>query len=215
MSLKLIDVCKDYRLHRGKRRVLSDINFEILRGERVGFLGRNGAGKSTLVRLIGGSELPTSGRIERDMAVSWPIAFSGGFQGSLTGFDNLRFICRVYNADYEAVKPFVEEFTGLGRYLREPVNTYSSGMGAKLAFAISMAVEFDCFLVDEVLVVGDEKFQERCRYELFEKRTDRAMIMVSHDPGLIREYCSKAGVLDGGHLTMFDSVDDAYSFFRR
>jgi capsular polysaccharide transport system ATP-binding protein len=149
------------------------------------------------------------------MSVSWPLAFSGGFQGSLTGLDNLKFICRVYNTPYEKALPFVEEFTELGKYLREPVKRYSNGMRAKLAFGMSMAVEFDCFLIDEVIAVGDSDFQRKCHTELFEKRADRAMILVSHDPHMIREHCSRAYVLDAGYLESFPDVESAYQYYEK
>ncbi|MBN3780238.1 ABC transporter ATP-binding protein [Burkholderia sp. Ac-20345] len=211
--IELDDVRKYYSTRNGQRLVLDGVNLTINPGERIGILGRNGAGKSTIIRLISGSELPSSGRISRSMSVSWPLAFSGGFQGSLTGLDNLRFVCRVYQASFENALPFVEEFSELGEYLREPVKKYSSGMRARLAFAISMAVEFDCFLIDEVIAVGDRRFHEKCKYELFEKRKDRAMILVSHDAITVKEYCDRACVLEGGRLHHFDDVDDAYDFY--
>jgi capsular polysaccharide transport system ATP-binding protein len=211
--IELFNVSKKYSVRGGHRLVLGDISCKIERGERIGILGRNGAGKSTLIRLISGTELPTSGSIKRSMSVSWPLAFSGGFQGSLTGLDNLRFICRVYNASYEKSLPFVEDFTELGKYLREPVKHYSSGMKAKLAFAMSMAIEFDCFLIDEVIAVGDSGFQHKCHTELFEKRADRSMIMVSHDAHMIRERCSRAYVLENGALKYFQDVESAYQYY--
>ncbi|VVD31148.1 ABC transporter ATP-binding protein [Paraburkholderia dioscoreae] len=211
--IALRNLNKYYRTRAGRRHVLNDISFSLEKGERIGILGRNGAGKSTLIRMIGGAELPSSGQIERRMSVSWPLAFNGGFQGSLTGFDNIRFICRVYEADYHTVLPFIEEFTELGQYLREPLKTYSSGMSARLAFGLSMAIEFDCFLIDEVISVGDSNFHRKCQRELFEKRSDRAMIVVSHDPHLIREHCSKASVLRAGRLHHFPTLDDAYAFY--
>ncbi|CAB3782096.1 ABC transporter ATP-binding protein [Pararobbsia alpina] len=213
--IELIDVCKKYEVRDGKRLVLDNVNCQIKRGEHIGILGKNGAGKSTLIRLISGSELPTAGQIKRGMSVSWPLAFSGGFQGSLTGLDNLRFVCRVYSASYEKALPFVEEFTGLGNYLREPVKRYSSGMRAKLAFAISMAIDFDCFLIDEVIAVGDSEFQRKCHIELFEKRSDRAMIMVSHDPRMIREHCTRSYVIESGILRYFSDVETAYEYYER
>ena len=124
----LDNITKVYDTRKGPRAALKDIDFEISRGEKIGIFGLNGSGKSTLIRLISGAELPTSGTIQRGMSVSWPLAFGGAFQGSLTGLDNLRFVCRVYGASYEKSVPFVEEFSGLGFYLREPVKTYSSGM---------------------------------------------------------------------------------------
>lgn len=211
--ISLNNVNKFYQTRSGHRQVLKDISFSIERGERIGILGKNGAGKSTLIRMISGTDLPTSGVIDRNMSVSWPLAFSGGFQGSLTGFDNARFICRVYNADMKLVLPFVEEFADLGAYMREPVKKYSSGMLARLAFALSMAIEFDCFLIDEVIAVGDRDFQIRCHRELFEKRSDRAMIIVSHDAHMIREHCNRASVLRDGVLHHFSSIDLAYDFY--
>ncbi len=210
--IKVENMSKSYLTRNGWRRVLENVNMEINRGEKIGILGLNGAGKSTLVRLVGGAELPSSGTIYRGMSVSWPLAFAGAFQGSLTGLDNLRFVCRVYNADYKRAAPFVEEFSELGRYLREPVKKYSAGMLARLAFALSIAVEFDCFLIDEIIAVGDARFQAKCAAELFEKRKDRAMIMVSHNGEFIREHCGRAAVLIGGRLHMFEGVDEAILF---
>ncbi|HZW86481.1 MAG TPA: ABC transporter ATP-binding protein [Gallionella sp.] len=212
--IKIDNLVKQYPTRQGPRTVLDNINLSIDRGEKVGILGRNGSGKSTLIRLISGAEQPTSGSIRRDISVSWPLAFGGAFQGSLTGLDNLRFICRVYGTSTEDRIPLVQEFSELGQYLYEPVKTYSAGMRARLAFAISMVVEFDCFLIDEIVAVGDARFQEKCRIELFEKRKDRAMILVSHDPGFIRAYCQHASVLVEGKLTSFDQVDDAFAFYQ-
>ncbi|MEO7623306.1 MAG: ABC transporter ATP-binding protein [Gallionella sp.] len=212
--IKINNLVKQYPTRHGPRTVLDNINLSIKAGEKVGILGRNGSGKSTLIRLISGAEQPTSGNIHRGISVSWPLAFGGAFQGTLTGLDNLRFICRVYGASTEDKIPFVQEFSELGQYLYEPVKTYSSGMRARLAFAISMVVEFDCFLIDEIVAVGDARFQERCRVELFEKRKDRAMIMVSHDPGFIRAHCEHASVLVEGKLTSFEQVDDAFTFYQ-
>ena len=207
-------VTKKYGTRHGTITVLEDINLIIRPGEKVGILGRNGAGKSTIIRLISGAERPSSGQIRREMSVSWPLAFGGAFQGTLTGLDNLRFICRVYGTSAEDKIAYVQEFSELGRYLHEPVKSYSSGMRARLAFAISMVVEFDCFLIDEIVAVGDSRFHEKCRVELFEKRKDRAMIIVSHDPGYIREHCDHAAVLVKGRLTAFAHVDDAFSFYQ-
>jgi capsular polysaccharide transport system ATP-binding protein len=208
--ISLANVCKTYQTRSGPREVLRHLNLRVEKGQKIGVLGRNGAGKSTLIRLISGAELPTRGHVHRGMSISWPIAFGGAFQGSLTGLDNLRFVCRIYNAPIERAIPFVEAFSELGPYLHEPVKKYSSGMRARLAFAISMAIEFDCFLIDEVVAVGDQRFHEKCHHELFEKRKDRSMIIVSHDPWYIREHCDSAAVLNNGELVSYDNVDEAY-----
>lgn len=214
-TIGIYNVCKSYPTRQGPREVLHDISVQIPMGQRIGILGRNGAGKSTLIRIISGAEMPTSGEIVRTMSVSWPLAFGGAFQGALTGIDNLRFICRVYGTDPADKIAFVEEFSELGIYLREPVKSYSSGMRARLAFAISMVVEFDCFLIDEIIAVGDSRFHQKCHVELFEKRADRAMIFVSHDAAYIREHCHVAAVLLDGKLHQFDDVEHAQEFYAR
>ncbi|NDY93416.1 ABC transporter ATP-binding protein [Ideonella livida] len=213
--IELQQVSKRYPTRQGWRTVLDRIDLSLAPGRNVGILGRNGAGKSTLIRLLAGAEQPSAGHIHRGMSVSWPLAFGGAFQGHLTGLDNLRFICRVYNVDWQPLLPFIEEFTELGAYLREPVGRYSMGMMTRLAFALSMAIEFDCFLIDEAMVVGDKRFHDRCHHELFHKRRDRAFILVSHDENVIRLYCERACVLHQGRLHSFDSVDEAYRFYQQ
>ena len=206
-------VYKQYQTRSGWRPVLKDINFTLKKGEKIGILGRNGAGKSTLIRLISGVEPPTAGEIKRTMSISWPLAFSGAFQGSLTGMDNLRFICRVYDVDMDYVKAFTEDFSELGQYLYEPVKRYSAGMKARLAFALSLAVEFDCYLIDEVIAVGDSRFAAKCKHELFERRKDRSIILVSHSHSAMKSYCDNAMVLEAGHLHQFPTMDEAYQYY--
>ena len=208
--IRLTNVCKDYPTKAGLRRVLSNVNLTIHPGERVGILGQNGAGKSTLIRLISGAEPPTLGTIERNMSVSWPLAFTGGFQGSLTGADNVRFICRIYGVDFEPRFRFVEEFSELGIYLNEPVANYSSGMRARLAFAISMTIDFDCYLIDEVLAVGDARFRERCKVELFQKRRDKAMLIVSHSHRYLKGNCERFLLFKDGAIEEYDDFNQAY-----
>jgi len=208
--ITLTDVSKSYPTRQGPVTVLDRVSLQVSPGEKVGILGRNGAGKSTIIRLISGAERPDSGSVTRTMTVSWPIAFGGAFQGTLTGLDNLRFICRIYGVDPEDKIDFVDDFAELGRYLREPVKSYSSGMRARLAFAISMVIEFDCFLIDEVAAVGDDRFTNKCQHELFEKRRDRAMVIVSHDHAYIKQHCERIALLRNGNFTFFDDLDAAY-----
>lgn len=213
--IRLTDVCKDYDTKAGPRRILDTVNLTILPGERVGILGRNGAGKSTLVRLISGAEQPTLGTIERNMSVSWPLAFTGGFHGSLTGTDNVRFICRIYGVEFGPRYEFVKDFSQLGIYLDEPVNKYSSGMRARLAFAISMTIDFDCYLIDEVMAVGDESFRERCKYELFEKRKDKAKLIVSHSHRYLRETCNRFLLFREGRIEEFEDFSEVYFIYKQ
>jgi capsular polysaccharide transport system ATP-binding protein len=204
---------KSYPMGSGRKQVLKGLNLHIEAGERVGLLGRNGAGKTTLIKLLGGVEMPTSGKVRRHMSVSWPLGFGGGFQGSLTGYDNARFIARIYGREYREIRDFVEEFTELGPQLRMPVKTYSSGMRARLAFALSLAIEFDCYLIDEIIMVGDANFHHKCHYELFEKRGDRALVLASHSPDLIREFCDRAVVLNQGLATVYTDVNEALEVY--
>lgn len=209
--IKAEHVTKVYPTRSGDRVVLNDISFTLDHGEKLGILGRNGAGKSTLIRLVSGAEQPTSGCVTRNMSVSWPLAFGGAFQNALTGLDNVRFISRIYNQDYKQNIDFVAEFTELGLYLREPVRSYSQGMRARLAFAISMIIEFDCYLIDEISAVGDARFHERCEIELFQKRHDRAMLIISHDIEYVRNHCSKFAVIHDGNMDFYHDFDQAYA----
>lgn len=212
----MIQCCNLYKHYRSgsvSKAVLKGVDFVINPRDRVALLGRNGAGKSTLIRLIGGVEMPTSGKIIRQMSCSWPLGFNGGFQGSLTGYDNARFIARIYGKPYREMREFVEDFTELGGQLRIPVKLYSSGMRARLAFALSLAIEFDCYLIDEVIMVGDKSFQDKCKAEFFEKRDDRALLLASHSLGTVRQYCNRAILLDQGVATMYEDVSEAVSIY--
>ena len=211
--LKLVNVSKRYPSRMaGEVEVLKQISFTLCKGERLGILGKNGAGKSTLIRLLGGVEQPSSGLIERSMSISWPLAFTGGFQSTLSGLDNLKFVCRIYGVDYERAMPFILDFSELGSLLYEPIKTYSSGMLARLAFAVSMSVDFDCFLIDEVIAVGDARFRDKCRRELLEVRANHSVILVSHDINSIREYCNRFAVVANGQFYEFDHLDLAWDF---
>lgn len=207
------DLHKSYYTGHREKKVLKGVDLTIRPGDKIGLLGRNGAGKTTLIKMIGGVEMPTSGRVSRKMSCSWPLGFNGGFQGSLTGYDNARFIARIYDQDYRELRDFVEDFTELGSQLKTPVKTYSSGMRARLAFALSLAIEFDCYLIDEVIMVGDQNFQQKCHYELFEKRADRALLLASHSAEWIRSFCNGAMILANGHGTAYDDVEQALEIY--
>lgn len=204
------DVHKSYPVRGGGRTtVLDGFSGTIRPRVNVGILGRNGAGKSTLMRLISGGERPTRGAIYREGTVSWPLGFAGGFNGSLSGRQNLRFIARLYDADYEEVSDFVEDFAEIGRFFDAPLKTYSAGMRARLAFGAAMAMQFDYYLIDEVIGVGDANFQRKCR-EVFEARAERAtLLLVSHVPRLLQQFCDIGGVLQDGRLTFYDTLDEA------
>lgn len=202
---------------RGRAPVFSGVDFSLARTGRLALLGRNGQGKSTLIKVLGGVLRPTAGQIGWRMAASWPIGFGGGFQGSLSGLDNIRFLARLYERDFDHLLTRVDDFAELGQALRQPVKHYSSGMRARLAFGLSLAIEFDCYLIDEVVAVGDARFQEKCREELFARRADRAFIMASHDTHLVERECDRALILEGGQARLYDNVHEAveaYTFLR-
>jgi len=207
------DVSKNYPGPSGIRTVLNRVNFTVQRGEKVALFGRNGAGKSTAIRLISGVEKPSSGTITREMSISWPLGLDGGFHGTLTGNDNIRFISRVYGRDPDDVKDEVDEFAELGRNLSMPVKTYSMGMRARLAFGISLAIDFDCYLIDEIISVGDQRFQKKSRDAMFEGKKDKSIILASHDMNIVREYCSKAIILHRGKAKIFNDIELAIDIY--
>ena len=211
--IKFINVSHSYKIKSGKNIIFSDLNFSVSKGDKIGIIGRNGAGKSTLLRLIGGVEEPNSGKVIKKMSISWPLAFGGGFQGSLSGLDNTRFICRVYNKPLEGAEQYIQQFAELGDYFYEPVKSYSSGMRAKLAFGISMLIDFDCYLIDEITAVGDASFQEKCNQELFVNKKESAMVIVSHDENVIKDKCDSVLLIDSGNGTYFSDVNEAFSVY--
>ena len=203
------NVSKAYKVHRHFKPVFNNLNFRIDRGDAVGICGANGAGKSTLMRMLAGVEPQTGGKIVRTMSTSWPIGFTSAFQMGLTGADNARFIARIYDRDEDEVLAKVEDFAELGDYLFQPVRTYSTGMQARLAFGVSLTIDFDCYLVDEVTGAGDVRFRDKSETALMERRERAALVMISHDPGTLQQYCTKGAVLYGGALTFFDSISEA------
>jgi capsular polysaccharide transport system ATP-binding protein len=213
--IRVIELSKDYHSETSQvsHRVLNSITFTVARGEKLALLGRNGAGKSTLIRLIAGAELPTRGVIDRGMSVSWPVGLNGGVGPSMTGNDNIRFMSRMYGKPFAQMRDYVEDFAQLGKFLSEPVTTYSAGMRARLNFALSLALDFDCYLVDEIIAVGDQRFQRRSYEELFEKRADRSLILASHSPEIIKAYCSRAVVLHRGRSKVFEDLDLAVAIY--
>ena len=212
-AIVIDSIVKEYESTIGTRRILDGISLSVGRGEKIAVLGRNGAGKSTLVKIIGGVEVPTSGQIIRGISMSWPLALAGGFEVSMSGMDNIRFIARIYNKPIKDMIAFVDDFAELGRQLYLPVRAYSSGMRARLAFALTLAVDFDCFLIDEVISVGDQRFHAKCHEALFVKRHHCAMILVSHDTHIIKEYCNQALVLKNGRGKVFDDIDYALDIY--
>lgn len=205
---------KDYHTPVGRRRALDNVSFDVAQGQKIAVVGRNGAGKSTLLKLISGVETPTGGTISRGLFMSWPLGFSGGLGPEMTGRDNARFIARLYDRDIDDVIAFVDDFAELGAQIDVPLRDYSTGMSMRLAFALTLAIDFECLLIDEVMSVGDQRFHRKCHEALFVERQHRAMILISHDVSIIREFCSRVIVLKAGRSRAFDDIDLALDIYR-
>lgn len=216
--IRLENISKRYRSDRGfSKQVLSDVNITIPPTTNVGLIGKNGAGKSTLLRLIAGADMPTRGKVIRECRVSWPLGFGGGLVGNLTGRQNSRFVCRINGVDEMEIQEklqFVQDFSELGEMFDFPISTYSTGMSARLKFALSLVFDYDVYLSDELVAVGDITFQEKSR-KAFKDLVGRAgLIMVAHQEKTLKEYCSTGILIHEGHAHWFDSIDDAFKAYK-
>ncbi|MEQ6277987.1 ABC transporter ATP-binding protein [Kluyvera huaxiensis] len=214
--IKIENLTKSYRTPKGRHYVFKNLNIEIPEGRSIALIGRNGAGKSTLLRMIGGIDRPDSGKITTNKTISWPVGLSGGFQGSLTGRENVKFVSRLYAKKDELRDKvdFVEAFSELGKYFDMPIKTYSSGMKSRLGFGLSMAFDFDYYLVDEVTAVGDAKFKMKCD-ELFDLRhRESNFIMVSHSLNSLKKYCDIALLIDfEDGVELYETVQSAIDVY--
>ncbi|EFQ2923912.1 TPA: ABC transporter ATP-binding protein [Escherichia coli] len=216
--IKIENLTKSYRTPTGRHYVFKDLNLEIPSGKSVAFIGRNGAGKSTLLRMIGGIDRPDSGKIITNKTISWPVGLAGGFQGSLTGRENVKFVARLY-AKQEELKEkieFVEEFAELGKYFDMPIKTYSSGMRSRLGFGLSMAFKFDYYIVDEVTAVGDARFKEKCAQLFKERHKESSYLMVSHSLNSLKEFCDVAIVFkDDNAVGFYEDVQEGVDEYKK
>ncbi|RYJ18384.1 ABC transporter ATP-binding protein [Rahnella variigena] len=215
--ININNVTKSYLTPKGRHYVFKNLSVCLPENKSVALIGRNGAGKSTLLRVIGGIDSPDSGSIDTNKTISWPVGLSGGFQGSLTGRENVKFVSRLYanNNEISERVSFVENFSELGKYFDMPIKSYSSGMKARLAFGLSMAFKFDYYLIDEVTAVGDARFKNKCSTIFKEKHDQSNFLMVSHSLGSLIEYCDVALVIARDNkVIFFDDVQDAVSFYK-
>lgn len=195
--------------------VLRDVDFVIPHNTSVGIVGRNGAGKSTLLRLIGGMDAPDKGKVVRECRVSWPIGLNGGFQGSMTGRQNVKFVARIHGGDDRIPELIerVQDFAEIGKAFDQPVKTYSSGMRSRLAFGLSLAFDFDVYLSDEATAVGDKAFKEKATKAFRDRVGKASIVMVSHQEGMLRDLCQAGVLLEGGSATWFDDIEDAIKVY--
>ena len=213
--IELNHVTKSFQLPHGKTKVvLNDISYVFPEGVSMGILGHHGSGKSTLLRIICGKSEPDSGYVKRTSRVSWPVGFGGGLNANLTGRDNLKFTCRIYGADIGPVTRFVESFTELGAYMDLPLRTYSTGMKSRLAFGLSMAIEFDYYLVAGSIPLGEGTFRERAKQVFAERMKHASLIIFSHKTRLISRYCDNAVILENGRFIQFNTLAAAVARYR-
>lgn len=211
-GIVLKNVSKKYETELGFKEILKNVSIKIPYGKNIGILGVNGAGKSTLLRMLGKIDFPTKGKISSNHSFSWVMGLSGGFQGSLTGRDNVKFVCRIHGLSEEEIKQkidFILDFTELGKDFELPVKTYSNGMKSKLGFAMSLSIEFDYYLIDETISVGDVFFKNKCVNAVNELRKKSNFIVVSHDMKVLKEMCDVGILLHNQELILYDSVDEA------
>ena len=191
---------------------LKDVSFSVERGHCFGVVGANGSGKSTLLKLIAGTAKPTSGTIEVEGRISALLELGAGFHPDFTGRENAYLngsLLGLTRRETEAAMPAIEAFAQLGRFFDAPIKTYSSGMAARLGFAVAVHVDPDVLLVDEVLAVGDEYFQHKCYAKIAEFRgAGKTIVLVSHDIGLIQRLCDRAIWLDQGRVAASGTVRD-------
>lgn len=204
---------KSYKAGSSEKIILRDVSLDIPLDKNIGILGQNGAGKSTLIRILSGIEKLDRGSVTLASRVSFPLGFGGGIHPSMTGEENCRFVARIYGQEIEGIVDFAKDFAELGAYFYLPVRTYSSGMRARLAFGLSLALEFDVYLIDEVIAVGDRRFQRKSRDAFRRRRARSTIIMVSHSVGTIRQYCQRGAILHDGKIEVFDRVDEAQACY--
>jgi capsular polysaccharide transport system ATP-binding protein len=213
--IELRNVCKEFVL-KGRRKVVADNITAIFPEKRaVAILGRNGAGKSSLLKMLAGTMLPDSGEIISTGHTSWPVGFAGSFHPELSGLQNTRFIARVYGVDTGELADFVADFAELGQHFHLPLRTYSSGMRSRLAFGVSMGIQFDTYLVDEVTAVGDATFKEKSEELFAERLNNSSAVMVTHTMGQVRRLCNYVGVLHMGRLHFYDDIEEGIEFHQR
>ena len=216
--IELKNLTKSYVLKGKKIEVFKNLNCTIETGVSTALLGRNGAGKSTLLRIIGGIDKPDSGEIISDRTISWPVGLVGGFQGSLSARENVTFVSKVYFGNNEEltnkVVNNVEEFASIGEYFDRPFVTYSQGMRSRVTFGLSMAFEFDVYLIDEITSAGDESFRERSKKILEDRHITSDFIMVDHNIGRLNIHCDRALILHEGKLIQCEDIEEGIEKYK-
>ena len=236
IAVRFDHVRKTYKLYKNDRQRLlasftsrikcdlinasDDLTFTCKRGEALAFLGDNGAGKSTALKMITGVCFPTSGTIEVHGRVSALLELSAGFDMRLSGMENIRMRCQLWGLseeESEELIPSIVEFSELGKYIEQPMRTYSSGMRARLGFAFASSIKPDILVVDEALSVGDRKFSAKCRKRVSDimKNENVTVLFVTHSTSQAKEFCTRGIVLSHGKTMFEGTIEDAVAFYEK
>ena len=210
--IELKNVTKYFKTEGDKKYILKNVSLKIPSGINLGILGRNGAGKSTILRMLGGIDFPTVGTISSNKTFSWPMGLAGGFQGSMTGRQNVKFVCRVYGKTPSQISEIIEsvqKFAEIGDYFDMPIKIYSSGMKSRLSFGLSLAFDFDYLIIDETLSVGDENFKKKATAALEKKIENCNVLLVSHSMGVLRKICDAGILVNNGTISYYEDIEDA------
>lgn len=193
-------------------KVLNNINLNIKKGESVALIGTNGSGKSTLLKLMTKIIFPTSGTIETNGKLTSLLELGAGFHPDFTGRENIYFNASIFGLTRKDIENRIDEiieFSELGEFIDNPVRTYSSGMYMRLAFSVAINVDAEILLIDEILAVGDQHFQEKCIAKMKElKEQGKTMVFVTHSMDTVKEFCSRAVWLSNGVIKMDGKPDE-------
>jgi ABC-type polysaccharide/polyol phosphate transport system ATPase subunit len=233
--IEVINVSKRYKLYKSKKHraiaalvpglnkhhtdfySLKNLNLQVKKGEIIGVIGRNGSGKSTLMKLIAGVTIPTSGSVRVKGKIVPLLELGSGFHPEFTGYENIYFYTAVMGYPKEIIRDKIKEiidFADIGEFIDQPIKNYSSGMKSRLAFAVSVNIDPDILILDEVLSVGDSEFKEKSYRkikEFFERQ--KTILYVSHSMSSVKELCSRAILIEKGELIMDDVPDAVIKYY--
>ncbi len=212
--LKFENVSKSFWTGTQRKVILDRASFTVEIGQSLGILAANGTGKTTLINMMAGLEKPDDGKITRTSRISFPLGFMGGITPAHSASENARYIARLYGLDPDYIEAFCRYLVNIDEYFDMPMKTYSSGMSARVSFALLLALEFDIYLIDEGMPSStDADFNRKAGNVLHERLTKSTVVIVSHSAFILERYCSRAAVLKDGHLHMFDSLDKAKAMY--
>ncbi len=208
------NVSKSFWTGKTRKVILDRASFRVEIGNSLGILAKNGAGKTTIVNMMAGLEKPDEGRVIRTSRISFPLGFMGGVISKHSGTENTRYIARLYGLDPDYVESFVRWLCSIDEYFDRPVGIYSSGMRARFNFALTLALEFDIYLIDEGMpATTDVDFNRKAGGVLRERLKNATVVIVSHSPRTLEKFCRSAAVLKNGQLYMFDTLEEAKQLY--